>query len=55
MAWLCLVVIAILMWAATSLLYKVGVYDDKEEHINVGENFMDVLVNTGLEAVFDRK
>ena len=31
--WLLFVVLAILMWAATSLLYKAGVHDGKEEHI----------------------
>lgn len=31
--WLALVVAAILMWAATSLLYKAGVPKEKEEHI----------------------
>ena len=31
--WLLLVVMAILMWAATSLLYKAGVHGDKEEYI----------------------
>jgi hypothetical protein len=31
--WLLLVVMAILMWAATSLLYKAGVHGDSEEHI----------------------
>ena len=30
--WLLLVVMAILMWAATSLLYKAGVHGDKEEY-----------------------
>ena len=33
MIWLLLVVIAILMWSATSLLYKAGVPKDEEEHI----------------------
>lgn len=33
MIWLLLVVAAILMWSATSLLYKAGVHDGKEEHI----------------------
>ena len=31
--WLLLVIMAILMWSATSLLYKAGVHGDKEEHI----------------------
>lgn len=31
--WLLFVVLAILMWAATSLLYKAGIHDGKEEHI----------------------
>lgn len=31
--WLMLAIMAILMWAATSLLYKVGVDGGKEEHI----------------------
>ena len=31
--WLLLVVLTILMWATTSLLYKAGVRDGKEEHI----------------------
>ena len=31
--WLLLVVITILMWSATSLLYKAGIRDGKEEHI----------------------
>ena len=31
--WLLFVILAILMWAATSLLYKAGVRDGKEEHI----------------------
>ena len=30
--WLLLVVMAILMWSATSLLYKAGIHGDKEEH-----------------------
>ena len=33
MIWLLLVVGAILMWSATSLLYKAGAHDGKEEHI----------------------
>lgn len=33
MIWLLLVVGAILVWSATSLLYKAGVHDGKEEHI----------------------
>ena len=33
MIWLLLVVAVILMWSATSLLYKAGVHDGKEEHI----------------------
>ncbi len=33
MIWLLLVVGAILVWSATSLLYKAGVHDEKEEHI----------------------
>ena len=33
MIWLLLVVMAILLWSSTCLLYKVGVNDDKEEHI----------------------
>ena len=32
-SWLLLVVGAILMWSATSLLYKAGAHDGKEEHI----------------------
>ena len=31
--WLALVVMAILAWSATSLLYKVGVRDENEEHL----------------------
>ena len=31
--WLFLVLMAILMWSGTSLLYKAGVHKDKEEHI----------------------
>ena len=31
--WLLLVVMAILMWSATALLYKAGVPKEKEEHI----------------------
>lgn len=33
MIWLLLVVMAILLWSSTCLLYKAGVNDDKEEHI----------------------
>ena len=35
MVWLLLIVMAILMWSATSLLYKAGVPKDKEEHISL--------------------
>ena len=31
--WLLFVTLAIIMWAATSLLYKTGVHDGKEDHI----------------------
>ena len=31
--WLILIILAILMWSSTSLLYKAGVHDGKEEHI----------------------
>ncbi len=31
--WLLLVLLTILMWSATSLLYKAGIHDGKEEHI----------------------
>ena len=31
--WLLLVVMAIVMWSSTSLLYKAGIHKDKEEHI----------------------
>ena len=31
--WLLLIVLEIIMWAATSLLYKAGIYGSKEEHI----------------------
>ena len=31
--WLLLVFMAILMWAATSLLYKAGIHGDNEEHV----------------------
>ena len=33
MIWLFFVIMAILMWSATGLLYKAGVHDGKEEHI----------------------
>ena len=36
MIWLLLVVMSILMWSATSLLYKAGIHaEDKEEHISL--------------------
>lgn len=31
--WLFLIILSILMWSSTSLLYKAGVHDEKEEHI----------------------
>ena len=33
MIWLLFIIMAILMWSATGLLYKAGVHDGKEEHI----------------------
>lgn len=33
MVWLLFIVLAIIMWSSTCLLYKVGVHDGKEEHI----------------------
>ena len=33
--WLLFVILAILMWAATSLLYKAGVHGGDEEHITL--------------------
>lgn len=33
MIWLLLVVLAVVMWSSTSLLYKAGAHDGKEEHI----------------------
>ena len=31
--WLFFIVMAILLWSATSLLYKAGIHGNKEEHI----------------------
>ena len=31
--WLVLIILSILMWSSTSLLYKAGIHDGKEEHI----------------------
>ena len=33
MIWLLLVIVSILMWSSTCLLYKAGVHEEKEEHI----------------------
>ncbi len=52
MAWLLFVTVALFMWASTSLLYKVGVHDGKEEHICLKYSVCIGLIFFVISSIF---